>query len=197
MGDLVRASDAERDAVVERLNRAAAEGRLDPLELDRRLDAALGARHREDLVPLTADLPAPSTSSVPAAALTVEEQTSVFGDLRIAGAFRVPEHLRWRSTFGDVTLDLRRATLTAARTDLEVVVPFGDLTLVVADGTRVEIRRRTILGGVTQRVAAETDDDAPLVVLGGRSVFGDVRVWDHTAYEDRWSRRLGRRLRGS
>ena len=197
MGDLVRASDAERDAVVERLNRAAAEGRLDPLELDRRLDAALGARYREDLVPLTADLPAASTSPAAATPVTVEEQTSVFGDLRIAGAFRVPEHLRWRSTFGDVTLDLRRATLAGARTDLEVVVWCGDLTLVVADGTRVEVRCRTALGGIKQRCAADTDEDAPLVVLGGRAVLGDVRVWDHTAYEDRWSRRLGRRLRGS
>ena len=193
MGDLVRASDAERDDVVERLNRAAAEGRLDPLELDRRLDAALGATMRHDLVPLTADLPSTSASH---GLVPVKERSSVFGDLRVAGCFHVPERVRWRSMFGDVTLDLRRATLAGERTDVEVLSTFGDLTLVVPDGTRVEVRSRTVLGGVKQRCAADSDDAAPLVVLSGRSVFGDVRVFDHTAHEDRWTQRLGRHLRG-
>jgi hypothetical protein len=55
-GDL-RASDAEREAVAERLREAAAEGRLDPEELDERLGRAYGARTRAELEGLTADLP--------------------------------------------------------------------------------------------------------------------------------------------
>jgi hypothetical protein len=53
-----RASDADREAVAERLRTAAAEGRLDPDELDERLGAAYGAKTVGDLVPLTRDLPA-------------------------------------------------------------------------------------------------------------------------------------------
>ncbi|HEY2636950.1 MAG TPA: DUF1707 domain-containing protein [Solirubrobacteraceae bacterium] len=52
-----RASDAEREAVADRLRAATAEGRLDPSELDERLTATFAARTRADLVPLTADLP--------------------------------------------------------------------------------------------------------------------------------------------
>jgi hypothetical protein len=52
-----RASDADREAVAERLRAAAAEGRLDPDELDERLGAAYGARTFGELVPLTDDLP--------------------------------------------------------------------------------------------------------------------------------------------
>jgi hypothetical protein len=54
----VRASDAERERVATALRDHAGDGRLDPEELDRRLDLAYAARTRGDLVPLLADLPA-------------------------------------------------------------------------------------------------------------------------------------------
>ena len=53
----LRASDAERDAIAERLRRAAAEGRLEPEELEERLHAALRARTHGDLERLVVDLP--------------------------------------------------------------------------------------------------------------------------------------------
>jgi ferric-dicitrate binding protein FerR (iron transport regulator) len=55
----LRASDAEREAVAARLRTAAAEGRLTLAEADERQAAAYAARTRDELVPLTADLPAP------------------------------------------------------------------------------------------------------------------------------------------
>src|SRR5215204_5627701 len=53
----IRASDAERERVATALRDHAGEGRLDPEELDKRLDLAYAARTRGDLVPLLADLP--------------------------------------------------------------------------------------------------------------------------------------------
>jgi hypothetical protein len=53
----LRASDADRDAVVERLRDAAGEGRLEPDELEQRVDGALRARTYGDLAELLADLP--------------------------------------------------------------------------------------------------------------------------------------------
>ncbi len=52
----LRASDADRDRVIELLRAAVADGRLDPAEFDERLDAALAARTVDALTPLTADL---------------------------------------------------------------------------------------------------------------------------------------------
>jgi Flp pilus assembly protein TadB len=54
---LIRASDADRDAVAERLRQAAVEGRLEPAELEERLHTALRARTYGELDPLLADLP--------------------------------------------------------------------------------------------------------------------------------------------
>ncbi len=54
----LRASDADREAVAERLRHAAVEGRLEPDELEERLHAALRARTYGDLRRLHSDLPA-------------------------------------------------------------------------------------------------------------------------------------------
>ena len=54
----LRASDAEREHVAERLRHAATEGRLLPDELDERLGAAFAARTYGELDVLLADLPA-------------------------------------------------------------------------------------------------------------------------------------------
>ncbi len=53
----IRASDADRDAVADRLHRAAVEGRIEADELEERLHSALRARTYGDLKRLVADLP--------------------------------------------------------------------------------------------------------------------------------------------
>jgi Domain of unknown function (DUF1707) len=59
----LRASDADRDAVVDRLRDAAGEGRLEPDELEQRVDLALRARTYGDLSELLADLPGDGRST--------------------------------------------------------------------------------------------------------------------------------------
>lgn len=53
----IRIGDRERDHVAEALRVAAGEGRIEPDELDDRLEAAYRARYHDDLVPLLDDLP--------------------------------------------------------------------------------------------------------------------------------------------
>jgi Flp pilus assembly protein TadB len=55
----LRASDADREAVTERLREAAGEGRLEPDELEERVDRAPRARTYGELARLVADLPRP------------------------------------------------------------------------------------------------------------------------------------------
>lgn len=64
--DRMRASDAERMAVADRLRAALDEGRLTLAEYDERLRSAYAAVTFGDLVPLTADLPAPPAVAAPA-----------------------------------------------------------------------------------------------------------------------------------
>ena len=53
----LRASDGEREAVVETLRTNAAAGRLDAEELEQRLERVYATRTRAELVPIVADLP--------------------------------------------------------------------------------------------------------------------------------------------
>ncbi|HWO66315.1 MAG TPA: DUF1707 domain-containing protein [Umezawaea sp.] len=55
----VRASDADREAVVARLTAAVGDGTLTLTEVEERQVVAYAARFRHELVPLTADLPSP------------------------------------------------------------------------------------------------------------------------------------------
>src|SRR6516225_8506868 len=68
-GAATRASDRERDVVVQRVQDAFAEGRLDDAEFDERTRAALTARTHADLDGLLADLPAAPSAPGPAAAV--------------------------------------------------------------------------------------------------------------------------------
>lgn len=61
----LRVSDAERAEVAERLRGAVDDGRLTLLEYDERLGQAYAAKTRGDLLPLTADLPAPPAKPEP------------------------------------------------------------------------------------------------------------------------------------
>ncbi|MBV9921696.1 MAG: DUF1707 domain-containing protein [Pseudonocardia sp.] len=60
----MRASDAERAAVVDRLHAALGEGRLDLAETEERTAAAYACRFRSELVDLLVDLPAPEPSGL-------------------------------------------------------------------------------------------------------------------------------------
>ncbi|MFL5865993.1 MAG: DUF1707 domain-containing protein [Thermoleophilaceae bacterium] len=53
----IRVADADRERAVERLRRAAGEGRLEPEELEQRTEAALRSRTETELAKLVEDLP--------------------------------------------------------------------------------------------------------------------------------------------
>jgi hypothetical protein len=62
----LRASDADREQTVHLLQEAVARGLLTPDEAGERMAAAYAAQHRDELPPLTADLP-PGNAPAPAA----------------------------------------------------------------------------------------------------------------------------------
>ena len=107
----VRASDAEREAVVGKLNSAVGEGRLTLDEFSTRLGGAYAATTRGELEPLTADLPAtPAQTTRPAGK---EWHVTPLGGMRRSGAWRVPATTTAITLIGGADLDLRAAELDA------------------------------------------------------------------------------------
>jgi hypothetical protein len=143
----LRASDADRDRVIELLRAAVADGRLDPAEFDQRLDAALAARTIDALAPLTADLiaapgsgalvlPLAGTPAEPAAELlTINER---HGSVRRDGRWTLPHRLVLRTAWCDVMLDLTSAVRSGPELVIELQVRGGDVELVLAPGMVVD-----------------------------------------------------------
>jgi hypothetical protein len=90
----VRASDAERERTTELLRDAAAEGRLSFEELADRIDSAAQAVTRAELERLTADLPVPAGAITGTEVVVPTHTSTVFGDVRRSGAWKVPAQ-RW------------------------------------------------------------------------------------------------------
>ena len=59
----MRASDVDRDRTTDRLRTAAGEGRLEPQELESRVEAALSARTYGELAEIVRDLPGRSPAN--------------------------------------------------------------------------------------------------------------------------------------
>ena len=187
-GSGVRASDAERDAVVGRLNRAVGEGRLTMDEFSGRLELAYAARTRGDLDPLLRDLPADSGGIVPAAAsgtavVSGDRQDSdtrwnisPIGGIRHRGHWRVPRHTVAIGLLGGVDVDLAEAELAASEVMITKVSIIGGVSVRVPPGMRVEVSNFSILGGRNVNLGGPLAPNAPVLRIRSFSVIGGVNV---------------------
>jgi hypothetical protein len=176
-----RASDRERDAVVQRVQEAFAEGRLDDTEFDERMRAALTARTHADLDVLLTDLPAASAAAtVPAIGGRGPGRFAIAlkSSVRRAGRWRVPDRYTTVVYKGDGWLDLRAAELSGPVTTFLTVAYKSRVTILVPPGVRVEMTGF----GVTQGLAEEEDPgyrlpvDAPVIHVRGIAYKGTVEI---------------------
>jgi Domain of unknown function (DUF1707)/Cell wall-active antibiotics response 4TMS YvqF len=172
----VRASDNEREAAVERLRTASAEGRLTFEELTARTTAAYSAQTRGELARVTADLPE-ETSRAPAVQKRTQRLVSLFADVRRTGWWRAEGTVAPMSLFGDIDLDLRQAAVPSD-VAINAVAPFGDIEVVVPDGVTVQLAGFTVFGRKKVDVRpVPSARSAPVVVrIQAISVFGSVVV---------------------
>ena len=183
---VLRASDADRDRVIEVLRAALADGRLDAAEFDERLTVALAARTIDALAPLTADLvaapgsasalalPLAGTPAQPAAGLlTIKEK---HGQVRRDGQWTLPHRLELRTAWCNVTLDLARAVRSWPELVIEMRVSGGNVELILAPGMVVDANELSVRHG-SLAISRDEGDDTPetlRVRLVGRMKHGVI-----------------------
>jgi hypothetical protein len=174
----VRASDRERDAALQRVQQAFADGRLDDAEFDERMRAALVARTHADLDVLLTDLPAAGAWPVPAAGRAPGRLAVAYkGSVRRAGRWRVPDRYTTVVYKGGGTLDLRVAELTGPVTTMRVVAYKSTVTILVPPGVRAEITGFGIVqGGVDEDPGYRLPADAPVIHVRALAYKGTVEV---------------------
>ncbi|WP_239074597.1 DUF1707 domain-containing protein [Streptomyces sp. SID10853] len=185
----LRASDRERDQVVEILQVAAGDGRLTAAELDERLDAALSARTMGQLAELTADLP---SDGMPPQARDLVRIDQRFGDITRNGRWLVPRRMEIRLMFGDAKLDFTDAVITHSTLHIDVDLRIGgNLILVTRPGIVVDtddLERSS--GDIKIRPSSTPDSPVTLRVrLSGRSRGGDITARPPHRKPSEWLRR--------
>ena len=134
----MRASDADRDRVLDVLRDAAADGRLTAAEFDERMEAALSSRTLGELAALTADLgPGPGRPG-PAQPEDVVRIDQRGGSVQRTGGWVVPRRLELRLSWCDVTLDFTEAVIVADTLLVDMHMRGGSLILVSRPGIVVD-----------------------------------------------------------
>jgi hypothetical protein len=176
---MTRASDAEREATVTRLRKAAAEGRLTVEELTERIDAAYAASTQAELEPLTADLPAVAGSSmaVEGGGGGTSFVLGILGGGDRRGRWRVARRVTVINVLGGADLDLREATLAAPEVTIWAISLFGGSDIVVPEGVHVELSSFALFGGDALKLEGpEPAPGAPVVHVRTVSLFGGTDV---------------------
>jgi hypothetical protein len=183
---VLRASDADRDRIIELLRAALADGRLDATEFDERMGAALAARTIGELAPLTADLiAAPGSASalaLPLAAVPAEPAAELLtiegkhGPVRHDGRWTLPRRLALRTAWCNVTLDLTKAVRSGPELIIEMRVRGGSVELVLAPGMVVDANELSVKHGALA-ISRDEGDDTPETLrihLTGRMKHGAI-----------------------
>ncbi len=146
-----RASDRERQAVIDHLRAATGEGRLSLDEFTERVGLVVQARTSGDLVPVTADLPAvdQSTGSDGSEVVPLGDRStrtrrrrlvSVFGRARHAGVWEAEPAMTVVALFGHSHVDLTACRLPSGVDSIEL------RTIGVCAGVEVVVPPGAVVG---------------------------------------------------
>jgi hypothetical protein len=188
----LRASDADRERVAERLRDAVAEGRLDMAEFEERLEAAYTSRTYAELEPLTRDLPATgSTAPVPTAGPvssgawaervggggTSSWAVAIMSGFQRRGQWTVPARFTSFAFWGGGEIDLREARFSEREIVIRCIAIMGGMNVIVPPGVEVDVRGIGIMGGFDHSGAGEPGEPgAPRVIVTGFAFWGGVGV---------------------
>jgi hypothetical protein len=173
----IRASDAEREAVVARLQAAGGEGRLALEELAERVDRALAATTRDELEPLTRDLPEQREEPLPGAK-SRSWVIGIMGGGTQKGRWRIASRCTVVNVMGGADLDLTGAVVEGAETEIRVFSLMGGSDIVVPDGVHVELSGFALMGGNDLKLedAPSPPAGAPVIRVRSFAIMGGTDV---------------------
>lgn len=182
----VRASDADRELVVETLRQAAGDGRLTLEELDQRLEAAHAAKTYAELEELTEDLPAgrlpvPVGGSLPAQRFggkpTSRVGIAVMSGFGRGGRWVVPRWFSGLVIMGYGGIDMRDASFTEQITRVNAFALMGGIDIVVPEDAEVHARGLGLMGMFSgRRTTGPGQAGAPVIIVTGLAIMGQICV---------------------
>lgn len=173
----ILASDADRERTIALLREHSVEGRLTLEEFTDRMSSASLARTSDELEALARDLPAPQ-GSVARRRRPTRLLFSMFSSTEREGRLRVPRWVAGMTVFGNIDLDLRRATLEGDVITIVALGVFGTFDVYVPEGVEVDLHGFA-LGGHKRANGNDPPPrpGTPLVRVFAVSIFAGMDVW--------------------
>jgi len=180
----LRASDADRERVVEVLRRAASDGQLTVDELEERVPVAYAARTRKELERLTADLSTqPLHDVAPSRGDAAEGQggtrwvVSIMGGHDKRGRWRLAPRCTVLNIMGGSDIDLNDAELPGPLTQLSMYSIMGGGEIRVPHGVDVQVSNFALMGGNDVKLGDEVaPPGAPALHIRLVSIMGGSDV---------------------
>lgn len=200
----LRASDADREAVAQKLQTAMSEGRLTVAELQERLDTVYGAKTLSELEPVTWDLPghtdlvpkaptappslrknppAPVPGGAASAGLervggtpTSSLAVGIMSGATRGGAWVVPGQFTAVAMMGGIDLDLTKARFAEREVTITAVAIMGGIDIVVPDDITVVVNGIGFMGAFEDNARLEGFPGGPVLRINGVALMGGVDV---------------------
>jgi hypothetical protein len=174
----LRASDADRERAIVLLREHAVAGRLTLEEFTDRMSAAYRAVTSEELDELARDLPAAPIPVATSRRGPTRVVFSAFGSSECDGRIRVRGRVVCVTAFGNVDLDLRRATLEGEAITIVAIGAFGAIDVYVPEGVEVDLQGFSLFGHKGLRGNdPPPSPGTPLVRVWALSLFAGIDVW--------------------
>ena len=186
----ILASDAEREAAVDRLRRAVVDGRLTLEEFSDRVGLAQVARTDQDLAVLGSDLPAAPAA---VAVADVARHRAFCSRIVRSGPWELPVRSSYRCVFGTIDLDLAQVRLPGPEVEIEIFNLFGTVTLIVPEGVRVSLEGGgPFASQVIHSPQVPPVQGAPVLRIKVSGPGGTLYVRNQRERPNRWAKLLGK-----
>ncbi|MQA08502.1 MAG: DUF1707 domain-containing protein [Pseudonocardiaceae bacterium] len=184
-----RVSDAEREHVVDLLQKAIGRGLLDLDEFTSRTDTALAASTRGELNAVLVDLPgmvhrdaAPSTYRMPAVVPGGAEDRVVlngkYSTIVRSGRWAVPREIVVRNKYGNTKLDFTGARFAHPVVQVELGSKWGSVEIIIPETASVSTDSISEVkwGSVKDKTSSNGKPGNPHIVLTGRLHGGSLTI---------------------
>lgn len=201
----IRASDAEREYVVDVLRAHCSEGRIDLDEFSERINAVYAARTIGELNDICTDLPVPVTPMSPTEVREVESSGKVrkarkwivavmSGAVR-KGKWRIDPETNVIAFMGGANLDLRDAVFVGDEIVLRCVAFMGGIDIIVPEGIEVHANGIPFMGAFDDKTTASapTLPGSPIVRIKYFAMMGGISVKSKASPQEEDRRKQERR----
>ena len=176
----IRMSNAEREAVIGRLQAATEEGRLGLDEFAERSRQVYEAKTFAEVERLLTDLPDDTgalavKSGAPGAAAAELRLTPAYTKAERRGAWTVPKRVFIAPKYGSVKLDCRHARFTGREVEVEIGLAYSPVLIILPRNASAVDDGVELHGGKVDNRCHE-DRGGPVLRLTGRTKYGRVKI---------------------